>query len=100
MVSKLRMIWKQFESRLSMHEAMIAQQKEQLKNDIDKRLDAYNASVQKFAARWQQLKPAGVPEGKAEAEEAAQKMKGWQSVFKELDQGSVDLSSGACTDNP
>ena len=65
-----------------MHEAMIAQQKEQLKNDIDKRLDAYNASVQKFAARWQQLKPAGVPEGKAEAEEAAQKMKGWQSEFK------------------
>eukprot|EP01046_Picozoa_sp_COSAG06_P018626 COSAG06_NODE_1302_length_9933_cov_7.954342_12_plen_65_part_00 len=37
---------------------MIAQQKEQLKNDIDKRLAEYNGGVEKFAARWHQLKPA------------------------------------------
>jgi hypothetical protein len=51
-------ISQEFESRLSQHEAMIAQQKEQLKNDIYKRLAEYNGGFEKFAARWHQLKPA------------------------------------------
>ena len=51
----------EFESRLSQHEAMIAQQKEQLKNDIDKRLAEYNGQVEKFNARWMQFKPSGAP---------------------------------------
>ena len=51
----------EFESRLSQHEAMIAQQKEQLKNDIDKRLAEYNGQVEKFNARWMQFKPSGEP---------------------------------------
>eukprot|EP01049_Picozoa_sp_SAG25_P002666 SAG25_NODE_143_length_14049_cov_6.050817_1_plen_2680_part_10 len=80
-----------FEARLSQHEAMIAQQKEQLKNDIDKRLDTYNARVEKFAARWAQLKPAGVPDSNAAAEASAKKMKEWQSEFAELDKGSQEL---------
>eukprot|EP01043_Picozoa_sp_COSAG02_P097594 COSAG02_NODE_33810_length_494_cov_0.721519_1_plen_164_part_11 len=61
----------EFESRLSQHEAMIAQQKEELKSQIDKRLAEYNGQVDKFAARWQQLKPSGIPEGHAAAEAAA-----------------------------
>lgn len=81
-----------FEARLSQHEAMIAQQKEQLKNDIDKRLNAYNATVEKFAARWTQLKPAGVPDSSAAAEASAKKMKEWQSEFAELDKGSKELT--------
>ena len=56
-----------FKWRGLQHEAMIAQQKEQLKNDIDKRLAEYNGLVDKFATRWHQLKPSGVPEVSAGA---------------------------------
>ena len=35
---------------------------------------------------------AGIPEGHAAAEEAASKMKDWQSEFAELDKGSQELT--------
>ena len=81
-----------FEARLAQHESMIAQQKEQLKLDVDKRIGTFNETVEKFAGRWKQFKPSGVPTDAKEAEAAAEKMKDWEVEFAELDAGGASLA--------
>ena len=70
----------------------IAQQKEQLKQDIDKRIAAFNEGVEKFASRWRQFKPSGIPTDAKAAEQAAEKMKGWQGEFDELEAAGTNLA--------
>ena len=56
-VASVQARWDKFELMLDSHTLMIKEQIEVMKNAVESRKDALSQSVEKFAARWDALKP-------------------------------------------
>ncbi|KAJ3344816.1 Cytoplasmic dynein 2 heavy chain 1 [Entophlyctis luteolus] len=56
-ISKIHNKWSRLELMLESHELVVKEQVEILRQAIDGRKKAYVASIEKFSARWKQLKP-------------------------------------------
>ncbi|KAI9144619.1 dynein heavy chain and region D6 of dynein motor-domain-containing protein [Paraphysoderma sedebokerense] len=56
-ISNTQSRWDKFELMLESHQLMVKEQFDQLRNAIDSRIDNFQNTVDKFAARWQQFKP-------------------------------------------
>ncbi|KAK7812802.1 LOW QUALITY PROTEIN: hypothetical protein U0070_019828, partial [Myodes glareolus] len=56
-VSSLRAKWDKFELMMESHQLMIKDQIEVMKGNVKSRLQTYHQELEKFRARWDQLKP-------------------------------------------
>uniref|UniRef100_A0A9J7YQK8 Cytoplasmic dynein 2 heavy chain 1 n=1 Tax=Cyprinus carpio carpio TaxID=630221 RepID=A0A9J7YQK8_CYPCA len=56
-ISSLRARWDKFELMMESHQLMIKEQVEVMKGNVESRVQAYLQDLQKFRARWDQLKP-------------------------------------------
>lgn len=56
-VSNLRAKWDKFELMMESHQLMIKDQIEVMKGNVKSRLQIYYQELDKFKARWDQLKP-------------------------------------------
>ncbi|KAJ3140439.1 Cytoplasmic dynein 2 heavy chain 1 [Physocladia obscura] len=56
-ISKVHNKWSKLELMLESHELVIREQVEMLRNAIDGRRQAFISNMEKFSARWRQLKP-------------------------------------------
>eukprot|EP00899_Mesostigma_viride_P029629 jgi/Mesvir1/9851/Mv22388-RA.1 len=65
-MSALNSGWDNFTQRLEQHEAHLQEQTSMLKGKIEKDVAEFRGRIDSFAARWQELKPKGVPQGDPE----------------------------------
>ncbi|KAJ3309792.1 Cytoplasmic dynein 2 heavy chain 1 [Boothiomyces sp. JEL0838] len=72
--------WSKLELMLESHELMIKEQVDLLRGKIDSRIASYLSDLEKFSARWNQLKPKAESEPKASLNFIVEK----QTEFKEL----------------
>ncbi|KAI2656493.1 Cytoplasmic dynein 2 heavy chain 1 [Labeo rohita] len=56
-ISSLRAKWDKFELMMESHQLMIKEQVEMMKGNVESRVQVYLQDLQKFRARWDQLKP-------------------------------------------
>ncbi|XP_059389924.1 dynein cytoplasmic 2 heavy chain 1 isoform X4 [Carassius carassius] len=56
-ISSLRARWDKFELMMESHQLMIKEQVEVMKGNVESRVQVYLQDLQKFRARWDQLKP-------------------------------------------
>ncbi|KAL1260293.1 hypothetical protein QQF64_008120, partial [Cirrhinus molitorella] len=56
-ISSLRAKWDKFELMMESHQLMIKEQVEVMKGNVESRVQVYLQDLQKFRARWDQLKP-------------------------------------------
>ncbi|XP_068037518.1 cytoplasmic dynein 2 heavy chain 1 isoform X5 [Anomalospiza imberbis] len=86
-ISNLRATWDKFELMMESHQLMIAEQMEVVKGNVLSRINIYLQDVEKFKARWDQLKPSDdVIEtgGQDVLEKSAQMIKEKKKEFDEL----------------
>ncbi|NXA12552.1 DYHC2 protein, partial [Sapayoa aenigma] len=57
-ISNLRATWDKFELMMESHQLMIAEQIEIMKGNVISRINIYLQDLEKFKARWDQLKPS------------------------------------------
>ncbi|KAJ7398962.1 hypothetical protein BTVI_119896 [Pitangus sulphuratus] len=57
-ISNLRATWDKFELMMESHQLMIAEQIEMMKGNVISRINVYLQDLEKFKARWDQLKPS------------------------------------------
>ncbi|XP_057206860.1 cytoplasmic dynein 2 heavy chain 1 isoform X3 [Triplophysa rosa] len=57
-ISTLRAKWDKFELMMESHQLLIKEQVEVMKGNVETRLQVYMQDLQKFRARWDQLKPS------------------------------------------
>ncbi|KAK7489861.1 hypothetical protein BaRGS_00018883, partial [Batillaria attramentaria] len=56
-LSQLQGRWDKFELMMESHQLMVKEQVEVMKSNVQSRVSAFQQDVEKFAARWHQLKP-------------------------------------------
>ncbi|XP_022103094.1 cytoplasmic dynein 2 heavy chain 1-like isoform X1 [Acanthaster planci] len=56
-LSQLHSRWDKFELMMESHELMVKEQVEVMKSNVESRVEAFRADLEKFAARWHQFKP-------------------------------------------
>ncbi|KAF4787703.1 hypothetical protein TURU_168391 [Turdus rufiventris] len=86
-ISNLRATWDKFELMMESHQLMIAEQVEMMKGNVLSRINIYLQDLEKFKARWDQLKPSDdVIEtgGQDVLEKSAQLIKEKKIEFDEL----------------
>uniref|UniRef100_A0A8C5IE70 DYHC2 protein n=1 Tax=Junco hyemalis TaxID=40217 RepID=A0A8C5IE70_JUNHY len=86
-ISNLRATWEKFELMMESHQLMIAEQMEVMKGNVLSRVNVYLQDLEKFKARWDQLKPSDdVIEtgGQDVLEQSAQMIKEKKKEFDEL----------------
>ncbi|KAF2973673.1 hypothetical protein EK904_004515 [Melospiza melodia maxima] len=86
-ISNLRATWDKFELMMESHQLMIAEQMEVMKRNVLSRVNIYLQDLEKFKARWDQLKPSDdVIEtgGQDVLEQSAQMIKEKKKEFDEL----------------
>ncbi|XP_022324921.2 cytoplasmic dynein 2 heavy chain 1-like isoform X2 [Crassostrea virginica] len=86
-LSSLQAFWDKFELMMESHQLMVKEQVEVMKNNVDSRVRAFIQEVEKFAARWHQLKPGddALDGDKKKCEAAVQVIKDKRQEFAELE---------------
>ncbi|XP_038617598.1 cytoplasmic dynein 2 heavy chain 1 [Tachyglossus aculeatus] len=87
-ISNLRAKWDKFELMMESHQLMIKDQIEVMKGNVKSRLEVYRQELEKFKARWDQLKPSDdiIETGQQEAlERSAQSIKEKKAEFDDLE---------------
>ncbi|XP_075347137.1 cytoplasmic dynein 2 heavy chain 1 isoform X3 [Mycteria americana] len=87
-ISNLRATWDKFELMMESHQLMITEQIEMMKGNVISRINMYLQDLEKFKARWDQLKPSDdVIEtgGQDVLETSAQIIKEKKKEFDELE---------------
>ncbi|EDO38992.1 predicted protein [Nematostella vectensis] len=59
-IGQLQARWDKFELMLESHELMVKEQVEVMKSNVESRVQAFQQELDKFAARWHQLKPKDI----------------------------------------
>ncbi|XP_062407923.1 dynein cytoplasmic 2 heavy chain 1 [Sardina pilchardus] len=87
-ISSLRAKWDKFELMMESHQLMIKEQVEVMRSNAESRVQSYLQELQKFRARWDQLKPGHdvIESGDPEALQACvQTIKDKKAEFQELE---------------
>ncbi|NWH43496.1 DYHC2 protein, partial [Fregata magnificens] len=87
-ISKLRATWDKFELMMESHQLMITEQIEMMKGNVISRINIYLQDLEKFKARWDQLKPSDdvIETGDQDVlEKSAQIIKEKKKEFDELE---------------
>ncbi|XP_009693327.1 PREDICTED: cytoplasmic dynein 2 heavy chain 1-like, partial [Cariama cristata] len=93
-ISNLRATWDKFELMMESHQLMIAEQIEMMKGNVISRINIYLQDLEKFKARWDQLKPSDdvIETGDQDVlEKSAQIIKEKKKEFDELETVKVKL---------
>lgn len=82
--------WDDFLIRLEAFEQLAHDLREELKGKMDQRILAMNSDIEKFASRWQSLKPKSMDSFSMEdAKRNAQQMQEWQTEWQGLKDSSA-----------
>ncbi|KAF1521633.1 Cytoplasmic dynein 2 heavy chain 1, partial [Eudyptes sclateri] len=87
-ISNLRATWDKFELMMESHQLMITEQIEMMKGNVISRINMYLQDLEKFKARWDQLKPSDdvIETGDQDVlEKSAQIIKEKKKEFDELE---------------
>ncbi|PKU41804.1 cytoplasmic dynein 2 heavy chain 1 [Limosa lapponica baueri] len=87
-ISNLRATWDKFELMMESHQLMITEQIEMMKGNVISRVNVYLQDLEKFKARWDQLKPSDdiIETGDQDVlEKSAQIIKEKKKEFDELE---------------
>ncbi|RXM28913.1 Cytoplasmic dynein 2 heavy chain 1 [Acipenser ruthenus] len=87
-ISALRARWDKFELMMESHQLMIKEQVELMKSNVESRIKMYEQELEKFKARWDQLKPNDdiIETGNLEAlQKCVQTIKEKKAEFGELE---------------
>ncbi|KAG7470921.1 hypothetical protein MATL_G00119020 [Megalops atlanticus] len=87
-ISSLRAKWDKFELMMESHQLMIKEQVEVMKSNAESQIQAYQQELEKFRARWDQLKPSDdiIESGDQEAlQKCVQAIKDKKAEFEELE---------------
>ncbi|NXC70641.1 DYHC2 protein, partial [Anhinga anhinga] len=87
-ISNLRATWDKFELMMESHQFMITEQIEMMKGNVISRINIYLQDLEKFKARWDQLKPSDdvIETGDQDVlEKSAQIIKEKKKEFDELE---------------
>ncbi|MGH0159576.1 UNVERIFIED_CONTAM: hypothetical protein FKN15_075087 [Acipenser sinensis] len=87
-ISALRARWDKFELMMESHQLMIKEQVEVMKSNVESRVKMYEQELEKFKARWDQLKPNDdiIETGNLEAlQKCVQTIKEKKAEFGELE---------------
>eukprot|EP00736_Rhodelphis_marinus_P001173 Rmarinus@m.17616 len=76
--------WEEFELMLEAHEAVIEHQRDQLRRDIDSRISQFEENVQKFASKWEGLRPRDDDIEKGDAAAAVKTLERVKNLRAEL----------------
>ncbi|XP_074649972.1 cytoplasmic dynein 2 heavy chain 1-like [Tubulanus polymorphus] len=95
MIGQLQARWDKFELMMESHQLMVKEQVEVMKSNVESRVKAFEQELEKFAARWHQLKPKDdVLEGDQEkCLQAVTMIKEKHEEFQELDKTRATLLS-------
>ncbi|KAK6172722.1 hypothetical protein SNE40_016326 [Patella caerulea] len=94
-ISTLQGRWDKFELMMESHQLMVKEQVEVMKSNVDSRVKTYHQDVEKFSARWHQLKPGddALDGDKAKCEQALSIIKEKREEFAELESTRTSLVS-------
>nr|XP_023648221.1 cytoplasmic dynein 2 heavy chain 1 isoform X1 [Paramormyrops kingsleyae]XP_023648222.1 cytoplasmic dynein 2 heavy chain 1 isoform X1 [Paramormyrops kingsleyae] len=101
-IGALRAKWDKFELMMESHQLMIREQVEVMKSNVQTRIQAYQQDLEKFRARWDQLKPSDdvIESGNLEAlEKCVQTIKDKKAEFDELETTRKKLIEDCCSFN-
>ncbi|KAL4440929.1 hypothetical protein ABPG74_009342 [Tetrahymena malaccensis] len=84
--SNIEKRWENFELAIGDFDNILAEQTKTIKQEIGKRSEGVNQEIDKFFAKWQNLKPKQTEElDKEQARELAAKMKEWRNDWAEIE---------------
>eukprot|EP00931_Biecheleriopsis_adriatica_P043590 TRINITY_DN24917_c0_g1_i1.p1 TRINITY_DN24917_c0_g1~~TRINITY_DN24917_c0_g1_i1.p1 ORF type:complete len:4311 (+),score=994.91 TRINITY_DN24917_c0_g1_i1:69-13001(+) len=90
--------WEEFQIKLEAFEQLAADLREELRGKMDQRIVTMNADIEKFASRWQSLKPKTADDCSIdEAKKNAQQMQEWQAEWQAL-KDQITTLEGDCAD--
>ncbi|KAK3801155.1 hypothetical protein RRG08_006872 [Elysia crispata] len=94
-LSQLQSRWDKFEIMMESHQLMVKEQVEVMKSNVQARVKAFEQEVEKFSARWHQLKPgdAALDGDKATCDRAAAIIKEKRQEFTEIETTMAKLIS-------
>ncbi|XP_025088458.1 cytoplasmic dynein 2 heavy chain 1-like isoform X3 [Pomacea canaliculata] len=94
-LSQLQGRWDKFELMMESHQLMVKEQVEVMKNNVQARVAAFQQDVEKFAARWHQLKPgnATLDADKETCDKAVSVIRDKRLEFAELEKTRATLIS-------
>ncbi|MFT7803200.1 cytoplasmic dynein 2 heavy chain 1 [Arapaima gigas] len=87
-LSTLRAKWDKFELMMESHQLMVKEQVEVMRSNVQSRVQAYQQDLEKFRARWDQLKPSDDDVESADLqalEKCIQTIKDKKAEFEELE---------------
>eukprot|EP00928_Gymnodinium_smaydae_P079340 TRINITY_DN632_c0_g1_i3.p1 TRINITY_DN632_c0_g1~~TRINITY_DN632_c0_g1_i3.p1 ORF type:complete len:2255 (+),score=688.11 TRINITY_DN632_c0_g1_i3:125-6889(+) len=90
--------YEEFQLRLEAFEQLANELREELKGKMDQRIQNMNAEIEKFASRWQSLKPKTATDCSIdEARKNAAAMQEWQGEWEGLKE-QIETLKGDCAD--
>ncbi|CAE8588828.1 unnamed protein product [Polarella glacialis] len=90
--------WEEFQIRLEAFEQLAGDLREELRGKMDQRIVTMNSEIEKFASRWQSLKPKTATDCSIEeAKKNAQQMQEWQAEWQGLKE-QITMLEGDCSD--
>lgn len=93
-ISDMQNRWENFDVALSAFSSMIDEQKNVLKQETDKRIQALNGELEKTFNRWEALKPKERSDMDREmAMETSEKMKEWREKWDELEKKIKNITA-------
>ncbi|XP_067663541.1 cytoplasmic dynein 2 heavy chain 1-like isoform X1 [Haliotis asinina] len=94
-LSQLQGRWDKFELMMESHQLMVKEQVEVMKSNVDSRVKAFQQEVEKFSARWHQLKPGddALEGDQQKCEQAVQVINEKKQEFEELMETKAKLMS-------
>ncbi|CAE7570289.1 DYH1B [Symbiodinium sp. CCMP2456] len=97
-MSEVQNKWEDFLIRLEAFEQLANDLREELRGKMDQRIAQMNSDIDKFASRWQSLKPKTADDCSIEeAKKNAQQMQEWQSEWQALRE-QMTVLQGDCAD--
>ncbi|OWF37256.1 Cytoplasmic dynein 2 heavy chain 1 [Mizuhopecten yessoensis] len=92
-LNQLQGFWDKFELMMESHQLMVKEQVDVMKSNVDSRVKAFTQEVEKFAARWHQLKPGddALDGNQKKCEAAVQIIKDKRQEFAELEKSRESL---------
>ncbi|KAJ8297986.1 LOW QUALITY PROTEIN: hypothetical protein KUTeg_024517 [Tegillarca granosa] len=87
-LNQLQARWDKFELMMESHQLMVKEQVEVMKTNVDSRVKAFKQDIEKFAARWHQLKPGddALDGDKKKCDAAVQVIREKRQEYEELEQ--------------
>ncbi|XP_064610087.1 cytoplasmic dynein 2 heavy chain 1-like isoform X3 [Liolophura sinensis] len=92
-INQLQARWDKFELMMESHQLMVKEQVEVMKTNLQSRVKAFQQEVEKFAARWHQLKPGdeALDGDKQKCDQAVNIIREKRQEFAELEETRAKL---------